>query len=131
VAIGTGLAPTGAIVLAVPAVALILLNCAWISLLIGIACLRYRDLTPAVASGMQVLMFVTPVFWPPTLLGEKLALVSQLNPLFHLVLILRDPLLGSVPPLASWLWSIGFALAGWLVTLWIYGRYRDRFAYWY
>jgi len=131
VAVGTGLVPTPAIALAIPAVALILLNCAWISLLIGIACLRFRDLTPAVVSGMQVMMFVTPVFCPPTMLSQKLAFVAQLNPLYHLVLILRDPLLGNVPALASWLWTAGFAVVGWLITLWVYGRYRNRFAYWY
>jgi ABC-2 type transport system permease protein len=131
VIIGTGLTPTWAIALAVPALTLILLNCAWISLLVGIVCLRFRDLTPAIASGMQVLMFVTPVFWPPTLLGPKLVYLADLNPFYHLVLILREPLLGSAPVPASWIWSIGFALSGWFITLWVYGRYRDRFAYWY
>ena len=101
------------------------------SLLAGISCLRFRDLTPAIASGMQILMFVTPVFWPPEMLGSRLAFIAQLNPFYHLVLILRDPLLGNVPPLASWLWAIGFLAVGGVGTLFVYGRYRDRFAYWY
>jgi ABC-type polysaccharide/polyol phosphate export permease len=131
VVIGTGLVPTMATILALPALALILLNGAWMSLLAGISCLRFRDLTPAIASGMQILMFVTPVFWPPTMLGSRLEFIAQLNPFYHLVLIMRDPLLGNVPPLASWLWAIGFFVVGGLGTLLVYGRYRDRFAYWY
>jgi ABC-2 type transport system permease protein len=131
VASGTHLVPTPAIALAVPALALVLFNNIWLALLAGIACLRFRDLGPAIASGVQVLMFVTPIFWPADLLGQKLAFLAEFNPFYHLLIILRDPLLGHVPAAGSWLWAAGFAAAGWIVTLWIYGRYRDRFAYWY
>jgi ABC-2 type transport system permease protein len=131
VILGTGLIPTLWTLLALPALALILVNGIWMSLLVGIGCLKFRDLSPAIASAMQVLIFVTPIFWPPELLGPKLASVAEFNPFYHLVLILRDPLLGNAPPLASWVWATGFLAAGWIVTLWVYGRYRDRFAYWY
>jgi ABC-2 type transport system permease protein len=131
IAVATLLVPSPAIVLAIPALALVLLNCVWLSTLAGIACLRFRDLSPAIASGMQVLLFVTPIFWPADMLGERLAFLADINPLYHLVIILRDPLLGVVPATSHWLWAIGTAALGWFVTFSIYGRYRDRFAYWY
>jgi ABC-type polysaccharide/polyol phosphate export permease len=131
VVVGTQLIPTPATALAIPALILILLNGVWMSLLIGIGCLKFRDMAPAVASAMQVLIFITPIFWPTTMLGPRLEFVAQFNPFYHLVLILREPLLGVAPPLASWIWSLGFLAVGSVITFWIYGRYRDRFAYWY
>ena len=65
------------------------------------------------------------------MLGQKLAFVAEFNPLYHLVVILRDPLVGRIPDAGDWLWAAGSAAVGWLVAFWIYGRYRDRFAYWY
>jgi len=131
IAAATLLVPSRAMVFAIPALALVLLNCVWLSMITGIACLRFRDLSPAITSGVQVLMLITPVFWPVSMLGKQFAFLAELNPFSHLVAVLRDPMLGRIPDTGDWLWVAGSAAVGWLVTLWIYGRYRDRFAYWY
>jgi ABC-2 type transport system permease protein len=131
VMVGTLYSPGWSVFLAIPGLLLIVANGIWMSLLAGILCLRWRDLGPATASAMQIAMFVTPVFWPRDMLGPKLAFAADYNPLFHLVRIMRDPLLGQVPPVESWLWAVITLLVGSLVTLRIYGRQRDRLAYWY
>ncbi len=131
IAIGTGLILGPATLMAVPALLLIAANGVWMGLLVGMACLKMRDLQPAISSAMQILMFVTPVFWPPDLLGPQFAFVADLNPFYHLVRILRDPLLGAVPPVWSWLWVFATLLVGCVVTFWVYGRNRNRLAYWY
>ncbi|MGQ0683669.1 ABC transporter permease [Bradyrhizobium sp.] len=131
VMVGTQTSPGWQVLLAIPGLALIVANGVWMSLLSGIVCLRWRDMAQAISSAMQIAMFITPVFWPKTLLGPELAFAADLNPLYHLVQIMRDPLLGNVPPLESWLWaSITFAV-GAAVTMWVYGRNRDRLPYWY
>lgn len=129
--VGTLHSPGWAALLALPALVLVIANGIWMSLLVGMMCLRRRDLGPAIASGMQILMFVTPVFWPKNLLGANLAFAADFNPFYHLVRIVRDPLLGTVPDPVSWLWVIGTLIVGTAVTIWAYGHYRDRLAYWY
>lgn len=131
VLVGTLFSPGWAIFFAIPALLLLIANGVWMSLLAGIICLRWRDLIPAIFSAMQIAIFVTPVFWPKEMLGPKLAFAADFNPLFHLVLILRDPLLGTVPPLESWLWASVTLIVGSVVTLWVYGKQRDRMPYWY
>jgi ABC-type polysaccharide/polyol phosphate export permease len=123
--------PGWPLLLLVPALFLILANGVWMSLIVGMICLGKRDFVLVIASAMQIMMFVTPVFWPKDLLGSKLAYVVDFNPLYHLVTIARVPMLGGVPPLSSWLWAIGTLVVGSCITLWIYGRYRDRIAYWF
>ena len=117
--------------LAIPGLLLLTANGVWMTLLAGILCLRRRDLSLVIASAMQIAMFVTPIFWPKDLLGPKLAFAADYNPFFHLVLIIRDPLLGKVPPAVSWLWVLGSLAVGTIVTAWVYGRSRNRLPYWY
>jgi ABC-2 type transport system permease protein len=131
VMVGTLYSPGWPVFYAIPALFLITANGVWMSLLIGIVCLRWRDLIPATASAMQIAIFVTPVFWPKELLGPSLAFAAEFNPLYHLVRIMRDPLLGTVPPLTSWIWVITTLIVGSAATLWVYGRQRDRLPYWY
>jgi ABC-2 type transport system permease protein len=116
---------------AIPALLLITANGVWMSLLSGIICLRWRDFIPATASAMQIAMFVTPVLWPKDLLGSNLAFAADLNPLYHLTRIMRDPLLGVAVPLESWLWALATLVLGSIVTFWVYGKQRDRMPYWY
>lgn len=117
--------------LLVPALLLILANGIWLSLIVGILCLSKRDLVLVIGSAMQIMMFVTPVFWPKNLLGAELAYAVDFNPLYHLLTIARLPMLGGVPPMSCWFWAIGTLAVGSCFTLWIYGRYRDRITYWY
>lgn len=123
--------PGWPVLLAIPALLLLTLNGVWMSLLVGMMCLRWRDLVPATQTAMQIAIFATPVFWPKEMLGPRLAIAADVNPLFHLVQILRDPLLGNMPPLTSWIWALTTFVIGSALTLWVYGRNRDRLPYWY
>ena len=63
---------------------------------------RFRDVAHMVAVGMQVLFYVTPVIFPASMLQHRrdLALVIELNPLYHLLEVVRQPLLHAAP--AAW-----------------------------
>jgi len=117
--------------LAIPGLLISSLTLAWVALLAGIFCTRYRDLTQIVASVLQVAFYVTPIIWMPSLLaGRRAFLFLDLNPFYHLIEVVRAPLLGSFPSLTNWLVSIAMAAGGWLFTLWVYGKYRHRISYW-
>jgi len=63
---------------------------------------RFRDVAHMAAVGMQVLFYVTPVIFPASLLLRRrdLTLVVELNPLYHLLEVVRQPLLHAAP--AAW-----------------------------
>jgi ABC-type polysaccharide/polyol phosphate export permease len=69
VMVGTLQSPGWAVLLAIPALLLLIVNGVWMSLLIGIICLRWRDLVPATYSAMQIAIFATPVYWPNSKAG--------------------------------------------------------------
>jgi ABC-type polysaccharide/polyol phosphate export permease len=115
--------------LALPGLVLVCLNGAWAGLLLGIVSARFRDLPPLVESIMRVAFFLTPIIWMPSLLPGR-GVLLEFNPFFHLLELVRAPMLGQLPGLVSWLAVAGITLGGWLVTFVMFRRYRRRIAYW-
>lgn len=72
-------------------------------LTIGISplCARFRDVPLVVQSAMQVIFFITPIFWMPSAVDHR-PLFTQLNPFFHLIELVRAPLLGGEPTPENW-----------------------------
>jgi ABC-2 type transport system permease protein/lipopolysaccharide transport system permease protein len=112
-----------------PAIAIIALNGTWLSILLGMISARYRDIPPIVTNFVQVLFFVTPIFWPPEALGPWQGVLT-LNPLFAAVDVVRAPLIGVAPYPYSWLTLISVTVIGWAGTFAFFARFRSRIAYW-
>lgn len=131
VLLAVGRVPTWDVFLAVPGFIILSLNLLWIMLILGLLCARYRDMTQVMQNLLQVIMYLTPVMWMPRTLPEGISrLLLDLNPFYHLISVVRDPLLGQLPSVASWTACIAFAIVGWTVALLLFDRYRHRIPYW-
>ena len=117
--------------LAIPGFVLVVLCLSWLAFFFAIICTRYRDLPQIVASVLQVGFYFTPVIWMPALLPERLgAAILDWNPFFHVLELLRAPLLGSAPGITSWLVVGAIIILGWGLTLLLFARVKHRIAYW-
>ena len=121
--------PGWAGLLVVPGLVLLCLNGLWMGLLFGLISARFRDVPPIMDSIVRIAFFVTPIIWMPELLPGR-AVLLDLNPFYHFLELVRAPLLGQVPELASWFAVLGIMVAGWLVTFALFCHYRRRIAYW-
>jgi ABC-type polysaccharide/polyol phosphate export permease len=130
VCIYAGLYPTWATLLAIPAFALLSLNAVWVVTLLAAVCARYRDVAQLVGNILQISLFLTPIFWSPEQLTGRTALLMKFNPLYHLIALVRQPLLGEVPSVTHWAVVIGMAIFGWALTICVMGRVRHRIVYW-
>lgn len=98
---------------------------------IGILALRFRDLEAPIGNIMRVLFLVTPVIWMiEGREGSKRAYWAEYNPLYHIVEIMRAPLLGKAPEPINWYVSLGVMGFLFLCAIIIFPRYRHRIAYW-
>lgn len=113
------------VLLLLPGTVLLFLNGLWLSLVLGMISTRYRDMPQMVASLVQVAMFVTPVFWPISAIGERHIAVDG-NVFYHFIEVVRAPILGNVPTILNYEVVLGTTLAGWLIALITYARYRSR-----
>lgn len=104
---------------------LLLANISWISLAAGIASARFRDIPQIVASVIQFAMFMTPVFWLP---GGRLLdhAVLLLNPFYHLLNVVRAPLLGQSVDAITYIFLGVLAVVGWAGTFTTFALIRRR-----
>ena len=118
----------------IPALALIVLNCIWVSLCFGILATRYRDIGPLLFSIVQLLFFMTPIIWNDDTLRQQGAgrwsSIVELNPLLHYLDIVRSPLLGSHQELRHWEVVLVLTAVGWVLAAFAMRQYRARVPYW-
>lgn len=113
----------------IPAFFVVTLNLTWIALLLAILCTRFRDVSLIVQSVVQMLFFVTPIFWSPSLMPGRTILVHG-NPFYHMVEVLRAPILGEPVPLDSWVFVSVMLVVGWITSFYLFAKFRRRIAYW-
>lgn len=91
--------------------------------------IRFRDVPQVLTYAVQIGLLMTPILWPDYFLGSYQFLLP-LNPLYWLVVVVREPILGIPVPLHIWLFTAGGALALTVVAVAV-GRWaRQRLTYW-
>lgn len=101
------------------------LNVMWIGLLFGLVSSRFRDVPQIVTSVLQVLLFLTPVFWTPESISAHRYILSA-NPLYHMLQAVRQPALGKVPPYDSYLILAAMLVCGLVVAFIAFSQTRRR-----
>ena len=115
--------------LAIPGLLIVIINGALANLCIGIVSARFRDVPQVISSVVQIVFFVTPIFWKPELLKGR-AYITDINPFFHLIEIVRAPLLGHVPDLKHYLAALLITAINLAIASVFFTRFRARIAYW-
>lgn len=124
------------VIAAIPAFMLLMLNGGWVALLFGIIATRFRDIPPVINSLSTLLFFMTPIVWNADILTKKApelgwrANLADLNPLYHYIEIIRDPLIGQDQLLYHWIVVLGCTIGGWALALVAMRNYRARITYW-
>jgi lipopolysaccharide transport system permease protein len=98
--------------------------------IIAMVCARYRDLGQIIKSFIQVLFFLTPIMWKIETLPEHIRVWMNLNPLYHFVQLIREPLMGCYPSLNSYMMVLACAILGLLFNQLLFVPYRARIVYW-
>tara|TARA_R100001086_G_scaffold157373_1_gene84178 strand:- start:1959 stop:2741 length:783 start_codon:yes stop_codon:yes gene_type:complete len=107
-----------------PLIALIAWPMATIMAYIGV---RFRDLPNALALVLQAAWFVSPVYFMDSMFrnGGLNALVDY-NPIYHLLQIIRAPMLsGEWPTGTNYLWCLGTSAALTLIAM-LMGRWSEK-----
>jgi ABC-type polysaccharide/polyol phosphate export permease len=122
-----GALPSVSLLIGLP---IVLIDGCLLSMIIAMPATRFRDVQQTIAVSVQILFFLTPVFWAPAQMQGKRSIILTLNPFAHLLELIRQPLLGSTPSFVHWEWGIGlmFVLGAIAVTMLTF--YRKRIVFW-
>lgn len=122
---------TPALLLFPVGLALTLLAIVGMSAILGLLVARYPDFAPLFSSAIGVLFFVTPIIWEPEAIEGNLAhFLLGLNPFYHLLQVMRLPLMGELPTDINWGLAALSATVFPLVGLWLVSRFRNRIGFW-
>jgi ABC-type polysaccharide/polyol phosphate export permease len=123
--------PAGGISLvALPGFGLLVIALVWMSYLVAIACVRFRDLTQIVQSCLMIAFFITPILWKPDQIPPDRQYLLFLNPFVVLLAVIREPLLGQLPTIYDWTAAALFSIGGSVLALPIIGYCQRRIIYW-
>ncbi len=110
---------------------LLILNSMWMVFFLSIICTRFRDVTEIIKNIMQVMFYVTPIIWGVGMLPQKVgAAVLNFNPFYHLLCVVREPLMGQAPTIFNWSVVVLMAVIGWTIALAFFNYYHKRVVYW-
>jgi ABC-type polysaccharide/polyol phosphate export permease len=124
-----GIRPDWTTSMIVPGLLLLCANLLWIGHVLSIACARFRDITVIVATILQLAIFITPIMFPVSALGP-LEWVAQANPLYHMVALIRAPLIGDTVSPLTWMVAVGMFPIGMVMVLLLLRHTSHRIVYW-
>lgn len=116
---------------AMPGFVLLLLVAYFHASIMAYASVRFRDLPHGMTSLLQVLFFVTPVFFPVKILKERgLDFIYQLNPLYYLIEAVRYPMINASPaPNDVYAIVVGYLVFLFVVLMVVAKRFDKRVVY--
>lgn len=110
----------------------LVLNVVWVSVFVSLVGARFRDAQELIGTALMAGFLLTPILWdiarfpPDTVRG----FVTRLNPAFHLVEIVRAPILGRLPESGSIVFVAIMTVVGWLLAAFMYRRYARFVPLW-
>lgn len=89
----------------------------------------YKDAQNLLDPILLVWFYVTPIFYPPSLVSEKFQWIVWINPIANAVTIFRNLLfLYQMPSSTELLLLLGASLASAMIGFWTFQKYRPIFA---
>lgn len=114
---------------ALPGLLMLLANLYWMSLLIAIICLRFRDVAQIVIYTVQIMLFISPILWLPTQISPTSPAVL-FNPFYHLLSVVRAPIYQGLLPGRSWSFDAVLLVVGTAATATTFILNRRKLVYW-
>lgn len=111
---------------------LVMLNVFWLSVCVGLLGARFRDAQELMGTVLMAGFLLTPIIWDVAKFpaDTRRGLLTRLNPAFHLLEVVRAPILGSWPEITSIVVVVLMALVGWLAAALMYRRYARFVPLW-
>lgn len=91
---------------------------------ISIFSIRFRDLPFIISSLLSVFTFVTPIIYDPIILEGRF-FIAQFNPFFHLIEVVRSPLLQRDVSLISYIFVTGLIFLSFLLSRYSIRKFKS------
>ncbi|MBU3540836.1 ABC transporter permease [Polynucleobacter sp. UB-Tiil-W10] len=106
-------------------------NLFWMSVLLSIISIRFRDIPQILSNILQLLFFLTPIMWYSTMVAEsRSSILVNFNPAYYMLEVVRGPLLGEPPNMLAFKVAGLMLFIGFFISGAIFSKYRSKISYW-
>lgn len=118
--------------ISLPALLVLIVNALWMGIAVALLGARFPDIHELMASVFIFGFILTPILWsasaaPP---GTIHGMFMRINPLYHLIELVRAPMLGESLETATVYYVAGLTVGGLLMTAFLYRRYARFVPLW-
>lgn len=96
----------------------------------GMLAARFRDMRFMLPYMGQLFSMLTPIFWRTDSLHGPVLLAVNLNPVYEIIQLIRNPLQGKVASAMAWELGLGYTAAGLVLWFICFSVYRRRIPFW-
>ncbi|HAB5077519.1 TPA_asm: ABC transporter permease, partial [Salmonella enterica subsp. enterica serovar Virchow] len=114
----------------IPAIVITSISLISTGMILAIFCTRYRDMGPVVQSVVTLCFFITPIIWTSEQLPKGRKEFVDYNIFYYFTEMLRKPLMGTVPDVTIWFYTIITSIIMLMVSTLVLTKYRSRIVYW-
>lgn len=94
-----------------------------LSLILSILSVYFTDISYIYQIILIAWMYITPIFYPPSIVPEKYKIFLLINPMYHIITNLREVIyLGKFPNTVTIIVSLLFSLIIFLFGLWFFKK---------
>src|SRR5690606_24650974 len=107
-------------------------NVVWVGYVVGVLGARFPDLGEMITTALMAGFLFTPILWE----GERFpagtisGLIVRANPAYHILGIVRAPVFGRMPELASIYYVVALTVLGWVLASFVCRRYSRYVPIW-
>lgn len=99
-----------------------------VGLFLSALAVRFRDIVHLYGVVLTALMYLTPIFYPITILPDAARQIVSFNPIFHILEMFRCVVMyGTVPSLKANLVCMGFSIIALCVGMLTFKKNQDQF----
>ena len=100
-----------------------------LTVIIGIWCVRYRDLIPLTYIILRILFIITPVFWTKNILKEY-TFILDYNPFYYFLELVRNPLIGQTNNKEIWIITILISIFSFVMAIVSFYYSNKKIKFW-
>ena len=124
----TGLLPTPAYILSLYVFVCLALFCLGMGLFLSAAMVFFRDIQFLWGVLTTIWMYLTPIFYPVSILPENIKTIVELNTLYYYVTFVRTCIIDGVSPEPTmYAQCLLYAIAALVVGAWVFKKNQDKF----
>lgn len=99
-----------------------------ISLLLAAMMVFFRDTQFLYSIGLTIWTYLTPIFYPESILPSAIMSIMKFNPMYHFIRFIRVIILnGGFPDPKAWVFCAVFAIGSLLLGIFVFNKTQNKF----